>query len=241
MFVVRIVLLLSFCVLIAPPVTAQPENPGVHITVAAVTPEPRPSDHVSKAARPENYDKATEFLSKCNIRVSYVDAPSWARAFEMAATGYVDGLIATNKTPDRHSLFYFPTKPYTSVMVLAFVRKGHTATHFTSWGMFDGKTLGHIRGSRLSKDFDKYVATPQATVRTSTTLESLFEALMVKKIDFAIGQLSLEAAFKGPLGSRRAIRALIGPVGETPLYVAISKKGKFAADTTHPAFRCLMD
>ena len=154
----RVIFLLTICALLAQPGTAQ----SVTVTIAAVMPEPRSSDHVDSFERPENYQEATEFLSKCNIKASFINAPSWTRAFEMAASGYVDGLIPTNQTEDRHNVFYFPTKPYTSVAVLAFVLKSHPATHFRGLDMFDGKMLGHIKGARLSSDFDAYITARQA-------------------------------------------------------------------------------
>ncbi|MBL4789474.1 MAG: transporter substrate-binding domain-containing protein [Kordiimonadaceae bacterium] len=211
------------------------------MTVASVRPQPRPSDHVTNQDRALGFELAEASLLACGVKAEFITYPSWTRAMAAATKGYVDALIPTNSTPDRQSVFYFPTKHYTSVSVRAFVHQKAAATRFTDWNMFDGTTIAHISGSRLSEEFDRYKKTGKATILGRSTLESLFEALMLKEIDYAVGQISATADLTRPLGSRGVIRALEGSLGETPLYVAISKKGKFAADTTHLAFRCLMD
>jgi ABC-type amino acid transport substrate-binding protein len=180
------------------------------------------------------------YLAKCGITANVMVAPSWSRAYAMAAAGRVDALMPTNKSPKRKKLFFFPKTAFSSMDVIVFTHRDSPATRFTGFEMFKGKKLGRISGALLTIEFDKFVAREHIELSQYATLDSLYEALTHQKIDFAVDQALLNKANLALLADEKAIRALWPPVASAPLYVAISKLGSFAQNPDSAQFKCLM-
>ena len=210
------------------------------ITIATIQNSILVAEKSYRKIRPLGFEKAIAAFNTCGLEAEFIIVPSWARAFQMASQGYVDGLIAANKTTAREKIFYFAKKPYTTVAILAFQSTRQPLARFKKWSIFDGKVLGYISGVFLSKPFENYIKQGTATTVQRSTMDILFADMLDGKIDFVIGQAELDDDVSTPLGSRKLVRALQPPLGISPLYIALSRRGEFAQDPTTPEFKCLV-
>ena len=185
-------------------------------------------------------DAARPLLEKCGIRANIITAPSWSRAYHMATHNQVDAIMPANKSAAREKIFYFPKTPFTYMTIIAFTHKNSPALTYTGLEMFKGKRLGQLAGTLILKSFKDYTDQHGIKVQEYSTLDTLYEALIQKKITFAVDQTLLDVTALKTLSEDTTIRALDPPLDRSAQYIAIGKSSPFGANQTDPKFLCLM-
>lgn len=187
-----------------------------------------------------NLDKAEGFLARCDVTLDLVVMPSWSRAYELALTGKVDALMPTNHSKAREQDFFFPRQAFASMAVVVFSHKDSSVSRYSGPEVLAGKRLGRLSGTLLTKEIDDYVEANNVINVERSTIESLFEALVQRDIDFAADQMVLDTEDLAALEIDTWVKPLMPPAGETPLYIALSKKGKLAAPENAATLDCLL-
>lgn len=218
------------------------ETPREEFDLTLVTIESHPMTVLPEQGEKYAYgsNEAKPVLRRCGVRANIIVAPSWSRAYNMALTGLVDGLMPANKSAERQQHFYFPQSSFTSMAVVVFTNKDNSETKFTGFDMFNGKKFGKLSGSLLTPAFDAFIQKENIEVLERTTLTGLFEMLVQKEVDYAADQALMDANTLKDLEVDDNVRALKPALETAPLYIAISKKGAFAQDPTNTKFKCML-
>lgn len=185
--------------------------------------------------------EAKTALAACNIKAKFTVSPSWKRGFSMATAGQVDAIIPTNKKPDRIALFHFPAKPFKKMTVVLFTQASNPVSSFSGLEeVLDGKRFGRIAGSSLETSLDAFVAAGRVRLDERTKVRALYEGLLRGRLDYVAEVLEHSAPFIRALQAEDKIKALSPPLGVIPLYIAVSKKSRFAHQPYSQKFSCLM-
>lgn len=218
-----------------------PAFAGVPLKVSTIRTQPLTiikGSH-TESGQTHGVTKARDFLAKCDVDMELVVMPSWSRAYNLAVSGRVDALMPTNYSKAREKDFFFPRHAFSSMAIVVFSHKENTVNRYTGPELFKGKKLGRLKGSLLTKEIDDYAAANNVTNIERATMESLFEALVQRKIDYAADQMFLNKADLAALEVDTWVKALMPPAGETPLYIAFSRKGSLAAPENAAVLKCL--
>lgn len=222
--------------------TADDENTkeAPDLTVATIQGQPLTVREAGSQRHSYGVSEAVALFEKCAIKAQVIYAPSWTRAFQMAASGKADALMPANWSTEREKLFHFPKTAYSSMAVLAFTARDNPALKYTGFDLFQGQIVGKLTGALLTSELDAFLINENISVVERPTLSGLFEALVNKEIHFAIDQTVLDARMKEALSVDDTVRALHPPIAVAPLYTAISRKGRFARSPDKAKFNCLM-
>lgn len=211
------------------------------LTVATIAGPPLPTVRGSnRASEGIGINEAKAAFSHCGLTAKFLISPSWNRAFSMAAEGHVDALIPTNKKQERLALFHFPEKPFKKMTVVLFTNSSNPASEYSGLAMLKDARFGKLAGSSLEPDLDRFIADGYVRLFERTTVISLYEGIMRGRIDYVAEVLEHSGPFLKALKAEKHIKALSPPIGVTPLYIAISKKGSFASNPASPKFQCIM-
>lgn len=170
-----------------------------------------------------------EAFADSGLDVDYRARP-WARCFEEARAGNVDGLFALYHSPEREHDFLFTREPLFVSDEQIFVRKGQG---FDGAGWRDrlrGKRIGIQNGSYHGPHYEDALARHLfASVESVNNPDNLVAMLLAGRIDAAIlPAIQLREALAA-LPEAGEIEAIEPAFDTLPVYLAFTRKRDFSA------------
>lgn len=156
---------------------------------------------------------------------------NWARCQRDLEYGYRDIFTAGYKTSQREKFMRYVKIPLKDDPQVVIVKKGKEFA-FNKWEDLIGKVAGHIFGSTLGSEFDKFLEKNIVVQRVSSRIQN-FKKLETEKIDFEVVGLWTTLIQMKNLGFENKLSYLKTPVSTENMYIAISKKSKFINDIAY--------
>lgn len=175
----------------------------------------------------------------CNIELEFIVSPSWARAFNMATSGVVDGVLPTIKSADRETVLLFSAVPAVVNKMSLITHAESGFLHYEGLSMLDGKSLGKLRDGRVTKELDAYLEGGTVNVSSMRSYEVLLNNLLARRLDFIAGGMGVYVEYAKETGVLEQIRVLEPPLAAVPQYLALSKYRLEKLPALEQAYNCI--
>ncbi len=150
---------------------------------------------------------------------------NWARCLHDIKLNKRAIFTAGYKTEKRKKFMTYTKIPLKDDPQVIIVKKGKEFTYNT-WNDLKGKIAGHILGSTLGDDFDRFLKKNVRIERVSSRLQN-FKKLDLERIDFEVVGLWSTIIQMKRFGYYDKLTYLKKPISTENMYIAISKKSKF--------------
>ncbi len=150
----------------------------------------------------------------------------WARSLQYARSGGIDALLTVFYTKERTKFMEFP-EHYLDIDVCVIVPKGKTFK-FKKWDDLIGKRGIAIRGDSQGNEFDHFDRTKLNMFRVTDTKQAYAMLVHKDRMDYLIYVREAALIDAAKLGYSDKIEILPVPVTSQKLYIAFSKKSKYA-------------
>lgn len=164
-------------------------------------------------------------MKELGIRVDISYDGNWARCQRDIKDGYMDIFTAGYKTDQRKEYAAYTSVALKDDPQVVLVKKGREFV-YTEWSDLIGKVGGHILGSSLGNEFDKFIKQNIKMHYVSSRLQ-VFQMLEKERVDFEIVGLWPALIQMQRLGYHKKLTPLEKPVSSENMYMAISKKSPF--------------
>ena len=167
----------------------------------------------------------TLIMQEIGIRVDVIYDGNWARCQRDIKEGHMDIFTAGYKTQQRKTYAVYTNVALKDDPQVVLVKKGREF-EYNQWRDLIGKVGGHILGSSLGNDFDKFIKENIKMHYVSSRLQ-VFKMLEKERVDFEVVGLWPALIQMQRLGYHEKLTPLKKPVSSENMYMAISKKSPF--------------
>jgi polar amino acid transport system substrate-binding protein len=164
------------------------------------------------------------FFDELKIKLEPISYP-WARSLHYAEAGEIDALVTVFYTEERNEFLDFP-EHYLTIDVCVIVSKGKTFK-FEKWDDLIGKRGIGITGDSQGNDFDHFDKKKLKMHRVSH-IKAAYQMLEHGRMDYFIYVKDAALIEAANVGYIDKIEVLPVPVTSQKLYIAFSKKSKYA-------------
>ena len=164
-------------------------------------------------------------FSEINVKVSFINVDTWARAQEEVKSGRIDMLLPPYKTSERISLYNFAAESFMRDETVVFVRKGmeFKFDHFNDLLKFPGTA---IINDSFGSDFDSFEIVHKNLTRLATS-EQCFRFVDKGRARYVIAGLSSGTALLSKMNWEDKFSVLPKRVVVTGMYAPISLKSRW--------------
>ncbi|NVJ97080.1 MAG: transporter substrate-binding domain-containing protein [Alphaproteobacteria bacterium] len=181
-----------------------------------------------------------KIAAQCGMEVSFVISPSWARAYMMAVSGTVDGIIPTTFSEERATELDFHPATLFDAGPSLMVRADSGITGFGSLQQLEGQRLAVQQNILLEPKFDTFIRGGKVDLYVRANATALVEELLSGKVDYIADTYSVLEHHLGRPDVLSHIRVLEPKVGIAPRYLALSKARRELLAPGTPLSRCLI-
>ena len=172
-------------------------------------------------------DLAALVFKDIGFEVVSVSSGNWKRAQAQVEFGAADVLVAAYRTQDRQRYLAYPETPFMAAVNVVWVRAGKQFP-FRQWDDLVGRRGTAMLGESYGQAFDTFITHRLNMEWVSTPSQSL-QKLAMGRVDYYPFSLHGGKIQVKQFGFSGRIVNLPHPISTENIYLAISKKSKYAA------------